>query len=411
MGDSGPVAPAGEPSVGGAGGSATAVVGLGWLGGGAAGGSVAAPSMGPPCRSSVKGLRSPVSSCSPDKPTAWVSPRPFVLSKVRGGSAAVPPSSAGLAPGSSAVLPEGRESLAQPPPWLQSPTVPELPDLAVLAEGLHAALAGRRLRGLRVRTPLTVRAAPGELDALVGQRLLALRRRGKFLRFAFERDEIVVNLMRSGRLALATDDTERPAAAVSLDFTARDEQPPTASWVVGASWLPAPTATPRLSLLDRQQMAKLYVVSPEGPRVVPGLEPDALGPDADDPELTLEAWRERIRRHRGQLKPLLRNQRFVAGIGNAYADEILHAARLLPFRQRSSLAAEEIDDLYVALRRTLAAAIEVLRQRVPPTFERQVRDFFAVHGRAGLPCPRCGSRISEIGPGEERTAYCRGCQH
>ncbi len=288
--------------------------------------------------------------------------------------------------------------------------MPELPDLAVLAEALHAALAGRRLGGLRVRTPLTVRATPGELDALIGQRLLAVGRRGKFLRFELERDEIVVNLMRSGRLALSAVDADRPATAVSLDFTTREEQPLAASWTIGASWLPPATATPRLTLLDRQQMAKLYVVSAEAPRVVPGLEPGALGPDADDPELSLEVWRERIHRHRGQLKPLLRNQHFVAGIGNAYADEILYAARLLPFRQRSSLAAEEVDELYVALRRTLAAAIEVLRQRVPPTFERQVRDFFAVHGRAGLPCPRCASRISEVGPGEERTAYCRRCQ-
>ena len=74
----------------------------------------------------------------------------------------------------------------------------------------------------------------------------------------------------------------------------------------------------------------------------------SLGPDADDPDLTLEAWRERIRRHPGELKPLLRNQLFVAGIGNAYSDEILHAARLNPFRKRTTLAAEEIDELYRA---------------------------------------------------------------
>ena len=79
-----------------------------------------------------------------------------------------------------------------------------------------------------------------------------------------------------------------------------------------------------------------------------------MGPDALDPALTLEVWRDRIRKHPGELKNLLRNQAFVAGIGNAYSDEILHAARLQPFRKRSSLAPEEIDELYAAMRSTLA---------------------------------------------------------
>jgi formamidopyrimidine-DNA glycosylase len=127
-------------------------------------------------------------------------------------------------------------------------------------------------------------------------------------------------------------------------------------------------------------------------------------------ELTLAAWRDRIRRHPGELKNLLKNQAFVAGIGNAYSDEILHAAGLLPFRKRSSLAHEEVDALYAATRSTLASAVDVLRTRVPPTFETQVRDFLAVHGKGGSPCPRCGTRITEVKPGGFVTSYCRGCQ-
>jgi formamidopyrimidine-DNA glycosylase len=144
-------------------------------------------------------------------------------------------------------------------------------------------------------------------------------------------------------------------------------------------------------------------------RPVPGLDAE-LGPDADDPALTVEAWRERIRKHPGELKSLLRNQAFVAGIGNAYSDEILHAARLSPFRKRSSLAPEEIDALYDATRSTMAHAIGILRKRVPPTFETQVRDFLAVHLRDGQPCPRCGTRISQVSSRGEATSYCRGCQ-
>jgi formamidopyrimidine-DNA glycosylase len=290
--------------------------------------------------------------------------------------------------------------------------VPELPDLAVLAEAFEAALAGRRIRAVGVVAPLTARATPAELDGLVGQTLLGVARRGKFLRFVLDRDEIIVNLMLSGRLALAATTAEadpRDAAAV-LDFSERGTTPSGPPSLVRASWLPAAAAAPRLTLLDRRQMAKLYVVGPAISRRVAGFDPDELGPDADDPGLTLDAWRARIRRHSGQLKPLLRNQRFVAGIGNAYADEILHAARLQPFRRRASLAPDEIDELYEAMRTTIGRAIEILRERVPPTFERQVRDFFAVHGRGGESCPRCGGRISEVGPGDERTAYCRGCQ-
>lgn len=291
--------------------------------------------------------------------------------------------------------------------------MPELPDLAVLAEAFEAALAERRIRAVRVLAPVTARATPADLDALAGQTLIGVRRRGKFLRLVLERDEVVVNLMLSGRFALASD-SDRPEPASSacvIEFSGRTTTPPGPAWTAGAPWLPAPEATPRLTLLDQRQMAKLYVVGPAAPRTIPGFEPGALGPDADDPALSLDVWRSRIRRHPGQLKPLLRNQRFVAGIGNAYADEILHAARLRPFRQRASLATEEVDELYRAVRATIGEAIEILRRRVPPTFERQVRDFFAVHGRGGQACPRCGSRITDVGPGAERTAYCRGCQH
>ena len=157
-------------------------------------------------------------------------------------------------------------------------------------------------------------------------------------------------------------------------------------------------------------MGKIYLRPAGVHRAVPGLGGLDQGPDADDPDLTLEVWRERIRRHPGELKNLLRNQAFVAGIGNAYSDEILHAARLLPFRKRASLAAEEIDLLYEATRTTLVSAIHILRARVPPTFERQVRDFLAVHTKGGGACARCGTRITQVKAGGFVTSFCRTCQ-
>ena len=171
------------------------------------------------------------------------------------------------------------------------------------------------------------------------------------------------------------------------------------------------TRTPEIRYRDPTQMGKVYLL-PAGRRAAdPGLAADDQGPDADDPALTLDVWRERIRRHPGELKNLLRNQAFVAGIGNAYSDEILHAARLLPFRKRSTLASEEVDDaLRGDARRPSRTAIDVLRERVPPTFEKQVRDFLAVHDKGGQACPRCGTRITEVRPGGFITSYCRGCQ-
>ena len=184
-----------------------------------------------------------------------------------------------------------------------------------------------------------------------------------------------------------------------------------ATWTRSAVWLPADDGHPEIRYKDQTQMGKIYLRPAGIDRPIPGLGGPEQGPDADDPALGLDEWRERIKRHPGELKNLLRNQSFVAGIGNAYSDEILHAARLLPFRKRSSLAAEEVDGLYHATRQTLAAAVAILRERVPPTFEKQVRDFLAVHDKGGQACPRCGTRITEVKAGGFITSYCRACQH
>ena len=290
--------------------------------------------------------------------------------------------------------------------------MPELPDLTVVADAFHAALAGRSVRSAEAPGPLAVRGTPAELQALVGQRLEAIRRRGKFLLLSLERDAIVCNPMLTGRLQLAAPGDKRPAkTAVVLGFGPRSSRPrDAAGWTTGAPWMPADDATVEVRYRDPTQMGKIYLQPAGVIRPVPGLGDPDQGPDADDPAVTLEVWRDRIRRHPGELKNLLRNQAFVAGIGNAYSDEILHAARLLPFRKRASLAAEEVDGLYEATRTTLAKAIEVLRVRVPPTFERQVRDFLAVHDKGGQPCPRCGTKVTEVRAGGFITSFCRGCQ-
>jgi formamidopyrimidine-DNA glycosylase len=291
--------------------------------------------------------------------------------------------------------------------------VPELPDLAIVVDAFHAALAGRSITAARAPGPLAVRGTPAELDALVGQELTSVRRRGKLVLVDLSRDRIVVNPMLTGRFQLAAPGAALPSkTAVVLTFGPRARRPRDAArWTANAGWMPADDAAVEVRYRDPTQMGKVYLVPAGVERPVPGLTDEELGPDADDPALDLDEWRARIRRHPGELKNLLKNQSFVAGIGNAYSDEILHAAGLLPFRKRSTLAPEEVDALYSATRATVSHAIDELRERVPPTFEKQARDWLAVHDKGGQACPRCGTRISEVKPGGFVTSFCRGCQH
>jgi formamidopyrimidine-DNA glycosylase len=141
------------------------------------------------------------------------------------------------------------------------------------------------------------------------------------------------------------------------------------------------------------------------------------GPEADDPELTLELFEQRLRKHRGEIKWILTNQRFLAGIGNAYADEILWRARIYPFRKRPKLSEDQIAVLYTSMRETLSEAIETLRARYAVASaadalatDVEYRDFLAIHGKPGAACPRCGGTVSEVKRERRATHFCRTCQ-
>jgi len=293
--------------------------------------------------------------------------------------------------------------------------VPELPDLAILADAFQAALEGRPLESVQVPQSLVVRGTPQEQAALAGQALERVARRGKFLTLAFTHDRVVLNPMLTGRLGLAAVGSKAfPSTAVVWRFGPRSEEAAreaaahAAAWTRGGEWLPPDGQPLELRYRDPTRMGKVYLM-PEGTtRPVPGW--DEQGPDADDPALDDETWRRRIARHGGELKNLLKNQAFVAGIGNGYSDEILWSARLAPFRRRATLAPEEIEALFQATREVLPWAIAQLRERVPPHFEVEVRDFLRVHRKGGQACPRCGTTLSEIAPGGFVTTFCRGCQ-
>jgi formamidopyrimidine-DNA glycosylase len=270
--------------------------------------------------------------------------------------------------------------------------MPELPDLTVVAEELAHRIAGKTVAEATAPTPILLRATPADLSRLEGLQVGSARRRGKFLLLPFERDGspfriLAANPMLAGRFWLIDDSRDRVRARTGLRLRFTD----------GAE----------LRYVDREMLGKLYLVAPDGLDAIPGWS--EMGPDADDPALTLEVFRQRIRRHPGELKPLLRNSRFVAGIGNAYSDEILWEAKLAPFRRRSTLKPEEIDRLYTAMRSVLTDATARLRTLVPPHIETQHREFLKVHLRGGDPCPRCGRELRQIG-GEEATTFCRTCQ-
>jgi formamidopyrimidine-DNA glycosylase len=266
--------------------------------------------------------------------------------------------------------------------------MPELPDLEVIREFLAPRVVGVTVAAVEVRRPLIVRnLLGGELAAhLPGRRFAAVSRRGKFLLLGLERDmTLVINPMLAGRLRYG-EPLERPRVRDALVLGLADGR--------------------ELRYHDAADMGKVYLARDLAQ--IPAFA--GQGPEATDPALTLAVFHERLRRHRGELKGILTNQSFVAGLGNAYADEILWAARLYPFRRRTDLNDDDIARLYAAVRSVLSEAIETLRVRVGEAIDVEVRDFLAVHGQPGQPCPRCGSSISEVKRQRIATHFCRTCQ-
>ncbi|MDQ3691401.1 MAG: hypothetical protein M3406_15500 [Chloroflexota bacterium] len=269
--------------------------------------------------------------------------------------------------------------------------MPELPDLTVVAEELVRRATGLTVLEAAAPTPILLRATPDEVAALAGSTLGSTRRRGKFLLLPLNGADggariLATNAMLAGRFWLVpTKDRVRARTGVRLRLDDGHD----------------------LRYVDREMLGKLYLVAPDRLDDIPGWA--EMGPDADDPELTLDRFRERIRRHPGELKPMLRNARFVAGIGNAYSDEILWDAGLAPFRRRSGLSATDIERLYQSMRSVLSDAVRQLRELVPPDIQTQHREILKIHLRGGEPCPRCGRELRQIG-GREATTFCRTCQ-
>lgn len=268
--------------------------------------------------------------------------------------------------------------------------MPELPDLEVIKENLAPRLLGRGVERVEVFRPGLVKTRAADLFSLEGMVVGGLGRRGKHLFLSFvQGPHLILHLMRYGWL-----------------------------WHGPSHYSPTKSTTLRISFNDDND---LRLIEPGKPQIaaawlVENLEDaepfDGLGPEPLDPSFTLELWRSQVAGKRRQLKKLLTDQGIVAGIGNAYADEILFRAGLSPFRYAHTLSAEELARLWQTIPETLGWAISQIRARVGnELFDKEVRDFLYVHGRAGQPCRVCGTPIAEVTFDDQRTDFCPRCQH
>jgi formamidopyrimidine-DNA glycosylase len=267
--------------------------------------------------------------------------------------------------------------------------MPELPDVSVYIESLAPRIVGQRLERVRLASPFLLRTVDPPLAELFGRRVHALRRLGKRIVIAFDGDLfLVIHLMIAGRLRWRPSGTKVPGklGLAAFDFS---------------------SGTLLLTEASSRKRAALHVV--RGEAALAALDPGGLEPlDAD-----LPSFRAAVLRERHTLKRTLTDPRILSGIGNAYSDEILHAARLSPVKLTQQLSDEEMARLYAATRSTLLEFTARIRNEVGDGFPEKVtafRDDMAVHGRHGQPCPVCGTPVQRIVHAENETNYCPTCQ-
>jgi formamidopyrimidine-DNA glycosylase len=267
--------------------------------------------------------------------------------------------------------------------------MPELPDVVVYLDALRPRILGQPLEAVRLGSPFVVRSVEPPIAVAAGRKVVGLRRLGKRIVIALEPDVyLVIHLMIAGRLRW-----KRRGAAIPGR--------------IGLAAFDFPSGTLLFTEAGTRRRAALHLVRGEANLATHdrgGLE--VLDADA-------AAFRAALRRENHTLKRALTDPRIVSGIGNAYSDEILHAAKLSPFALTSSASDAELDRLYGAARAALTAWIERLRHDVGDGFPDTVtafHDAMAVHGRYRKPCPACGSPVQRVRYAEHEMNYCATCQ-
>ncbi|MCI0438895.1 MAG: hypothetical protein L0177_07150 [Chloroflexi bacterium] len=274
--------------------------------------------------------------------------------------------------------------------------MPEAPDLEVIKDFLNERAADSRVVRASVIKPSVLRShlvvslsnPMGDfVKDIEGRALDRVERRGKFLILRMSGGRLLaINPMLTGLFQYCAP-TERVFKRTCVTLALSNGR--------------------ELRYLDEKQMGKLYYVLEEQLGEIPML--NEQGPDVLD-DFTFEEFKERLRRFHGEIKGVLTRGQVVAGIGNAYADEILFAARVYPFRKRKSLSDEELRRIYEKSREVVEWAIAILRERVGENTHVKARDFLKVHNKGGEPCPRCGGTISQLTANQRITSYCRNCQ-
>ena len=267
--------------------------------------------------------------------------------------------------------------------------MPELPDVVVYLEALQARIEGRVLEGVRLGSPFVLRSVAPPLSACSGRRVVGLRRLGKRIVIALDGDLfLVIHLMVAGRLRWKKSQAKIPG---KLGLAAFDFE----------------SGTLLLTEAGSRKRASLHVAAGEealGAHDRGGLE--VL--DADVP-----AFAEVLRRETHTLKRTLTDPRLLSGIGNAYSDEVLHRARLSPFKLTDTLTEEDVGRLFEATRDVLTEWTSRLRNETGEGFPDKVTAFrpqMAVHGRYREPCPVCDSPVQRIVYSSNETNYCATCQ-
>ncbi len=267
--------------------------------------------------------------------------------------------------------------------------MPELPDVTVYLEALERRILGRRLERLRLASPFLVRSVTPPMREAEGKRVTGLRRLGKRIVFALEGDLfLVLHLMITGRLRWRPPGAKLGGrnALAAFDFAE------------GSLVLTETSTKKRVSLHLLRGEAALAAHDPGGLEVAAA---------------TAEEFAAALGRESHTLKRALTDPRILSGIGNAYSDEILHRARLSPFKLTSRLDADEMERLRRAAVEVLGEWVEATRRDVGDGFPEKVtafREGMAVHGRYGQPCPVCGSPIQRIVYAENEANYCARCQ-
>jgi formamidopyrimidine-DNA glycosylase len=291
------------------------------------------------------------------------------------------------------------------------PPMPEIPDLTVYIDALKARIVGRPLRGVTLMSPFVLRSVEPPITILNDQIVHDVSRLGKRIVLAFE-DElfVVVHLMIAGRLRWR--DHQPPEAPSSLDAGQPKRRRARAGLPV-----PAPKLTLAIFEFDdgrlyfteagSRKRASLQLV--RGAAALAALDPGGLEPFG----ATLDQFRAALSRESHTIKRALTDPHLISGIGNAYSDEILHAARLSPLKLTRSLTEPEWIRLYDATQTTLAEWIERLRAAAAGQFPEKVTAFheeMAVHGRFRQPCPVCTTLVQRIRYADNECNYCPVCQ-